>query len=280
MAPTPIILPAALPTELLTYVLIHQSYPTTLIICTSRKIFLDSIISTLNYSSTHPPTEEQPQLEHTTEDETPPPTDDTIDRAPQEASKPDPNHSTLDQHPLLINTIHQLITSRSINTVFVPTISHLRAYLATFPKFVASETLSPAQDWDKPGERCPLLVVYGMLELHRDTSEWSAQGLASTLASLVQVGLLSERRVVIFERKVEEDSRSDKVGEEGEMEIVEEERESPWKELVPLLSGSARRAGLDIDSQGWSGRTVEIGRILRRWFVFEKGDWSLKKSGK
>lgn len=46
-----------------------------------------------------------------------------------------------------------------------------------------------------------------------------------------------------------------------------------WDERVPMLNGSARRAGLESEDGGWSGRTVEVGRILSRWFKFQKGDW-------
>jgi len=46
-----------------------------------------------------------------------------------------------------------------------------------------------------------------------------------------------------------------------------------WEERVPMLNGSARRAGLESEEGGWSGRTVEVGRILARWFKFREGDW-------
>jgi hypothetical protein len=39
-----------------------------------------------------------------------------------------------------------------------------------------------------------------------------------------------------------------------------------------MLNGSVRRAGLESEEGGWSGRTVEVGRILARWFKFRKGD--------
>jgi hypothetical protein len=36
-----------------------------------------------------------------------------------------------------------------------------------------------------------------------------------------------------------------------------------------------RRAGLESEDGGWSGRTVEVERILGRWFKFRKGDWEI-----
>ncbi|KAH8808955.1 hypothetical protein F5884DRAFT_794027 [Xylogone sp. PMI_703] len=277
MAPIPIVLPHALPTELLTYVLAHQAYPTTLVICEDRKTFLESVTSTLNDSSRPSSTEQQLQPEVPSGEGAVPAVAENVDNLGSEQDPPRPtSNQPLPQHPLLTNTIHQLVTSRSINIVFIPTISHLRAYLATFPNFSASSHVSPPQhrEWDKPGEKCPLLVIYGMLELHRDTSEWSAQGVGSTLASLVQVSYPSGRKVVIVEKKTGSNGAMDaRISEEEEVRTGEV-KEDPWEELIPLLSGSVRRAGLDIDSQGWSGRTVKLGRILRRWFVFEKRDWS------
>jgi hypothetical protein len=40
-----------------------------------------------------------------------------------------------------------------------------------------------------------------------------------------------------------------------------------------MLNGSFRRAGPEGEDGGWSGRTVEVGRILARWFKFRKGEW-------
>jgi hypothetical protein len=50
-------------------------------------------------------------------------------------------------------------------------------------------------------------------------------------------------------------------------------RRRVWEERVPMLNGSVRRAGLESEDGGWSGRTVEVGRILARWFKFGRGDW-------
>lgn len=118
----------------------------------------------------------------------------------------------------------------------------------------------------------PLLVMYGLVGLHRDTSEWSAQGLANSLSSLVEAGRRASRKVVFMEvRMIEIDADLEEGVAEGE------ESKKPiskiWDERVPMLNGSARRAGLESEDGGWSGRTVEVGRILSRWFKFQKGDW-------
>jgi hypothetical protein len=177
-------------------------------------------------------------------------------------------------HPLLIPTLYQIATSRYINIVFIPSLSHLRAYLAVSPPMVGESP--PVQKFEKPGKNDPLLVVYGLVELHRDTSEWSAQGLGNTLAGLMEAGLWSKRKIVVLEERMTDDDLSNVYGDEGPMEAELEESKGKqlmkvWEEKVPMLNGSVRRAGLESEDGGWSGRTVEMGRIFGRWFKFGVG---------
>jgi len=166
------------------------------------------------------------------------------------------------------------MTSRYTSLVFVPTLSHLRAYLAAFPPPPKTAAL-PDQNFDKPGKKkVPLVVVYGLVEMHRHTSEWSAQGLGNSLAGLVEAGWRSGRKVVVVEEKpveFEGEETVDDVG--GDGEGIKKPASTVWDERVPMLNGSVRRAGLESEDGGWSGRTVEVGRILRRWFKFGNGNW-------
>jgi hypothetical protein len=251
---TPTALSPALPSELLTYILTHQTYPTTLIICQPRADFLGSLLKAINHTS-------PPQF-----------------HASQEVlSSPAPDDSTVllepppERHPLLIPTLHQIATSRHVNLVFISTVTHLRAYLAVFPTS-SIKAEPPNQKFDKPGKKVPLLVMYGLVGLHRDTSEWSAQGLGNSLSSLVEAGRRASRKVVLMEEKTigvgTDLGEGAAEGEESKKVISK-----IWDERVPMLNGSARRAGLESEDGGWSGRTVEVGRILSRWFKFQKGDW-------
>jgi len=178
------------------------------------------------------------------------------------------------RHPLLIATLHQIVTSRFVNLVFVPTLSHLRAYLAVFSgeakgqRGEKEEGGPPKQSFEKMGKWTPLLVVYRMVALHRDTSEWSAQGLGSSIAALVEAGWRGGRRVVVVE---ERDLHDESEGGEGA-----EIRTTGWEERLPMLNGSVKRVGLESEDGGWSGRMVEVGRVYGRWFSFERGDWDQK----
>jgi hypothetical protein len=137
----------------------------------------------------------------------------------------------------------------------------------------------------------PLLVVYGLVELHRGTSEWSTQGLGSTCAALVEAGRRSGRRVVLVEERPvgdEEEGAGEGGGEEVEgagdndgeddgernlrmeREVRERGGKGIWHEKLPILSGSLRRAGAEVE---YGGRTVEVGMVLRRWFTFGRGEW-------
>jgi hypothetical protein len=244
MPPTPLAFPPALPSELLTYVLSQYARPVTLIICQPRAKFLSSLQVFV--------TSTQPSL----------PQDDEVPDAYSEQQPP---------HPLLIPTLRQIATSRSIKLVFIPTVSHLRAYLAVFPS--SDDANAGLSGFTENTKERSLLVVYGLVELHRDTSEWSAQGLGNSIAGLVEAGWRGQREVVVIEeRKIDLDDDL----ELGDLGIENEEgrrRDSSkvWEQRVPMLNGSVKRAGMESEDGGWSGRTVEVGRILGRWFRFEEG---------
>jgi len=113
------------------------------------------------------------------------------------------------------------------------------------------------------------------LDLHRDTSEWSAQGIGNSVAGLVEAGWKGERRIIVIEeRKKEGDAGVD--GGDGAEESDQPTRKPGWKvwgQRVPMLNGSVRRTGFESEDSAWSGRTIEVGRIFARWFKFGRGDW-------
>jgi hypothetical protein len=154
---------------------------------------------------------------------------------------------------------------------------------------------------DKKGGKTGKLVVWRLVKMHEATSDWSVQGLSATLAALVEAGRRMGRQVVLneaIERDIDGSRRDalvsdellelDEVGEEDEQEEVEQDigngdiqqdvteqrREDPksvYAKRLPMLNGSSRREGLD-ESGAWSGRTVEVGVVLRRWFRFVGDD--------
>jgi hypothetical protein len=140
--------------------------------------------------------------------------------------------------------------------------------------------------------------------MHERTSEWSVQGLGSTAAALVDAGKRMGRRVVLVEETHEAEEAAnepiktsaeneDEFSECGEMEEnsygsedcrglkgddelgndsmagrLLRGRYDVFHKRLPMLNGSSRASGNDAEAEIWSGRTVEVGIVLRRWFKF------------
>jgi hypothetical protein len=273
--PVSLALTACLPTELLTFIL-QQSFHTSVIICSTRDNFLSALLKNTTYSV---PWLETNRSLHISVDQPDPPSG--------EQSTPEEDNETTQgslRHPLLVPTLQQIASSRHTHLAFIPTITHLRAYLTVFPSASSSAAQSLAQMpySDKNSADSSLLLVYGLVEAHRGTSEWSTQGLGNTLAALVEAGVRSGKRVVIVEERQEDELENEvetgleEINSSGEQARTESERPQArrvlglWSEKLPILSGSTRRVGADIE---YAGRTVEVGTVLRRWFKFGKGNW-------
>lgn len=246
MASTPVILSPALPSGLLTYIIQQETYPTTLIICSSRADFLDYLISDVQ---------------------------DTTRRPVKSGTEPRDVSSTADSRPhaLLTAPLYQVAVARHIRMAFVPTVSHLRAYLSVFTSKDSNILPPPTTLPSSSTKKQSLLLVYGFLNLHRDTSEWSAQGISSTAASLVEAARKTGFRAVVVDHPQPSgqsaDGGDDETAEAGVSLLLEE---------VSVLSASTRRTGADLDDSAWTGRKVTVGRVLARWFRHEKGNWGMK----
>lgn len=224
---TPLVLSPASPAELLHHIVSHQTYPTTLLICLPRTDFHEA-------------------LEHDVRDRS------EAVEGPQQASDK--------ALSLLSAPLYQRAVARHIRVLFIPTVTHLRAYLAVFSpedsKAPAPPGFEPAMEAPAVNRQAPLLLVYGFLELHRDSSEWSAQGISNTAAALVESAQRNRFRAAIVEPR----------GSGGHASF-----EALLGDAAPVLSGSIRR-----EEGGWTGRTVEMRRILGRWFRFQTGQWDVK----
>lgn len=226
---TPIALTPLLCTDFIDFILRHHTSPTTLIICSSRESFLQELQACINY--THPRS----------------PTADSGNEPPSDDSHPP-------LHPLLVPKIHLIAKSRSVNLAFAPTLPHLRAYLATCISSITSPLSSCIST--KPGSQYPMLAVWGLANLHRSTAEHSAQGLSRSLAAAVETAKVNGQRLVLAESiALNGEVEYEGIGSVGD----------PWKEQVPLLSGSVRFGGED---RVWAGKTVALERVVGRWCQF------------
>ena len=210
----------------LEYVLQNHAAPSTVIICSSREAFLeDVLLSTQEYT-------DQATVETTGENDQQP------------------------LHPLMVPTIHLLATSRTIDLAFTPTLPHLRAYLA-------SQTLKVRENFEPTvgrvsGMQAPTLAVFGFTDLHRPTSEFSAQGLSRTLSTAVEASLALRLKLLIADVPPA-------INDQDPMALNEHEDDGildPWMEQVPILNNSIRSGG---DQRIWAGRTIPIARVIGRW---------------
>ncbi|KAI5866731.1 hypothetical protein GGS23DRAFT_284996 [Durotheca rogersii] len=248
-----IFLSPALPAELLTYILSYHTYPTTLIVCASRSDFLASLAD-----------EARREVEAGVPS---PPAAGGVDpqQVPEEATD-SRTEQRLGRHRLASAPLHQVATSRHLRVAFVPTVTHLRAYLAVFSPDASKVPPPPSAPQEQPRQlpgrwpAPPRLVLYGFLALHHDTSEWSAQGLADSAAVAVELGHRMSWKVVLVEPRRPATAPAPAF-------------EDVLREAVPILGGGGRRAGLGSEEGRWAGRTVEVGRVMKRWFRFQRGPW-------
>ncbi|PKS09290.1 hypothetical protein jhhlp_003904 [Lomentospora prolificans] len=228
----PQFLAPATPSELLAHIIAHQAYPTTLIVCCSRAEFQIALLrdaaSVLSSAG--------PQGR----------SDDTVPGAEQQKRVKE----------LVAAPLYQTAVAKHIRILFAPTVSHLRIYLSVFAPADSKIPAPPdyATSNEQPSE--PLLLLYGFLDAHRDTSEWNAQGLSCTASILVDAAHRTSFEPIIIEPK----------GDDGHPAL-----DTLLTETVPLLNNTTVSEG------SWSGRTVEIRRVLGRWFEFHDRPMSQNK---
>lgn len=216
--------------ELIDYILEAPTTPTTLVICDSRESF----------------------LQHLQAD---------VQNVPSALS--DENNDNTTPHRLLIPTIHLLASTRSIRLAFTPSLPHLRSYLATFQSTL--ETDSHSASHLNRSSFSSVLVILGLVALHHSTSEYSAQGLSRSVAIAVEAANSNSMRLVLAEIRKENGDENSIV----DNEFVIGAHHDPWKEQIPLLSGST---GFGSEERVWASRTISIGRVIGRWCRFEELD--------
>lgn len=278
--PAPLMFPPILPSALLTSMVQRERHPTTLIICSSRAEFLTSLINDVQNPPAHPEDAQGPAAAGTSAT------------------------TTSSTNPLLTAPLYQVAVARHLRVVFVPTVSHLRAHLSVFSP--AGSKVSPPPPPPDAGQkqhqhqyrhqhqRPPLLLVYGFLALHRDTSEWSAQGIGATAAALVDAGRRCGFRPVLVDAPREtaaetavgrgrgagdgnegEDDEGDGSSEGEERAVADgSSAELILAEEVPVLGASVVRAGGDLDDATFTSRKVTLGRVLGRWFRYRERGWA------
>lgn len=207
------------------YVLKYHRAPSTLVICSTREAFLEDLHASVKSAQS-----EDPSASQTTDERT-------------------------SQYDFLVPKIHLIAKSQSIHVVFVPTLPHLRAFLAT--RVLVSNSGQATSRTTYSRSQSTLLAIWGLASLHRCTAEHSAQGLSRTLASAVETAAHGGDQLVLAEPSGMQDR--------SHFEVAEGVSSDPWKEQVPIFSGSVRFGG---DERVWAGKTIEVARVIAKWCQF------------
>lgn len=160
-------------------------------------------------------------------------------------------------------TLQLLATSRKIKLAFTPTLPHLRAYLAAShpPRTHATAWL----DCQQASFLMPMLVILGLVDLHRPTSEHSAQGISRTLAIAVESARLAGMKLAFGEYYRGVDNNDIDGIHDGVTGVLDRAQQDPWTEQIPILSGSVRFGN---NEELRTGSTVNVGKVLGRWCKF------------
>lgn len=205
-----------------------QGTATTLIACCSRSYFLKQLVE---YTRPSPIVASDLAEQH--------PSDEPTETEPEEESISLPPR----QCPLLLPTLKLIAASSKVNLAFCPTIPTLRAYLSTLPIRTAAEDVQASR-----------VVIVNILALHRDTSEFTLQGLSRSFALIASVNGLLQASIELVEC-------ADVQSETSNVTHIQ-----PWDVEVPLLSGSIK---IGEAGQGWASRKVSVKEFGNRWFNFE-----------
>lgn len=210
--------------DFIEYILLHHTHPSTIVIASTREAFLESMQTSLNAANPDDPSAVSGEVEKML-------------------------------HPLIVPIIHQVAASKTISVAFAPSLPHLRAYLASYTQIRHSLPESPILA--KPGQHGPMLAVYGMINLHRATTEYSVQGLSRSLAIAAEIADTWGMRLLV----VEDSGDWESLAVEDVPGADSETLKDSWMEQVPLLNSST----IQSDDRIWAGRTVEIRAVLEKW---------------
>ena len=250
------------------FILEHHLAPSTLIICSSQASFLHQLSASIDHQSRKRRAEENGEGPTSSSQDT------------QRPAEPPTRRPFTPEHPLLVPTLHQLSCSTTLKLAFCPSLESLRAYLCVYnlrePSPLGNPKLSGNATYVLGGctvHRQPLLALLNQINLHRNTSSFSAQGLSRTLASAVEAAHRSSQRLVLAECPspvqippvVGGFTISDDEREMVQIEEAEEraEVEDPLEEQVAILNVTTRSFGAG--ERGWAGRTVKVRTVVERW---------------
>ena len=235
--------------DFIEYILENHALPSTLIVCSSKTAFVEA----LQYTPS-------PQLEEFTGSPISADHEQATD-APTDAGRNLPSfHWTAP-------TLRLLSKSRKIKVVFCPDVMHFRAYLSSY-------CITLPEEHNQSGESSTwlsqprLLAILSPIQLHRQTSYFSGQGLNRTFSGAVEAAFRTGSKLVIAEPAFALSTEPAMPGFEPELDSDDRcPPSNPWDEEVSILNVTTKSFG--VGERGWIGRTVSIRTILGRWCTFQ-----------
>ncbi|EME78612.1 uncharacterized protein MYCFIDRAFT_157368 [Pseudocercospora fijiensis CIRAD86] len=216
--------------DFLQHVLDCHAPPSTLVVCSTKTAFIES-------------------LEHAAA---------STEAGLDEATLPTDRMRRLWRTP----TLRLLSTSRTLKLVFCPDITHLRAYLATYSLALAKRPHDADTALRYKSAR-PVLAVLDLIQVHRPTTAFSAQGINRSISAAVEAALATESKLILAEYPARLDQPDPDLA-AVEMDVRQAEQPA-WDEAVPILNVTTKRLGeLSV------GRTVAIRTVAARWCTFER----------
>ncbi|KAK2803269.1 hypothetical protein FQN51_003686 [Onygenales sp. PD_10] len=203
------------------YLLNGDASAITLVVCSTREVFLQQLCASIARASLHEDPDTSPQLSQ--------------DRTG--------NDRNILLNPQLYNTIRLISQSKRVTLAFCPTLDHFRAYISVFHRPI------PPLEGDSryPGRQG--LAILDLVALHYQAREFSAQGIAKTLALAVEVSARERVHLTICEC--------------NDVNNEDDTSSSMWDRDIPLLSDQRR-----VIEEGSQSRTLKAKQIAKRWFNF------------
>ncbi|KAF7196693.1 hypothetical protein HII31_02063 [Pseudocercospora fuligena] len=230
-SPESIVLEGAGVLDFLQHVLDCHAPPSTLVVCSTKTAFIES-------------------LRHAAADS---------EGGLDEAHLPADRMRRLWRKP----TFRLLSTSRTLKVVFCPDITHLRAYLATYSLAITKRP-DEADTALRYKKARPVLAVLDLLQVHRPTTAFSAQGINRSMSAAVEAAHATRSKLILAEYPAPLELDLDT----GAADVdVRQAEQSAWDEAVPILNVTTKRLGeLSV------GRTVAIRTVATRWCTFQRLD--------
>ncbi len=243
--PQPLVLEGTSLPALVQYLLEHHELYSTMVFCGAKEELVEQLSPKTAESAPEPATSNE-----------------RTDSEQREAS-------AIRQDVWSVPTLRLLSASRNVKLAFCSDITHLRAYLATYSARTIKQQAVGGID-SAAGTR--ILAIANLINLHRPTSAFSAQGLNRTLSGAVEAAHDTRSKLVFVEctepiTSVAEEwtpAQGDEPGNDPPPLI------SVWDEEVSILNVTTKSFGAG--ERGWVGRTVKLRTIAARWCSFSTVD--------